>query len=56
LAKNKFIISRVVYNRRNKQPMIFPSKKQMKKTNPDIKFNDDLFVKIQIMKKRPKKK
>jgi hypothetical protein len=50
----KKIISRVMYNKRTGQPMVFPSKKQMRAINPTIKFSDDLFVELKFLKKAKK--
>ncbi len=47
----KKVISKVLFNKKTGQMMIFPSKKKTKALNPTIKFGDDLFVKLQFHKK-----
>ncbi len=45
------IIRRVFVNKKNKQLSVSLSKKQLKASNPNIKFNEDLFVELKILKK-----
>jgi len=51
----KKVISRVVMNKRTGQPMIFPSKKEIKAKNPTIKFDENLFVRLEFLRKKKKK-
>ena len=51
MAKKK-IVRKVFVNKKNKQLTVPLSKKQIKKINPSIKFNEDLFVSLEIFNKR----
>lgn len=59
----KKIINKVVFNKRTGQMMIFPSKKAlkvnnpnlMKASNPKLKFQEDLFVRMEFFRKKKKK-
>ena len=51
---NKKLISKVFVNKKTNQLSIFPSKKEIKKIDPSIKFGEELFVKLQIFNKRKK--
>ncbi len=46
------IIRKVFVNKRNKQLSVPLSKKEIRATNPTIKFGEDLFVKLEFIKKR----
>ena len=48
----KKVISKVIFNKRTGQLMIFPSKKKIKAANPTIKFGDNLFVKLEFLEKK----
>jgi len=48
----KKIVSKVLFNKKTGQMMIFPSKKQTKSANPSIKFGEDLFVELKFLKKK----
>ena len=52
---SKKIIRKVFVNKRNKQLTVPLSKKELKAADPDIKFGDDLFVELKILKGRGKK-
>lgn len=47
---------KVFVNKRNKQLSVPLSRKQIKKINPTIRFNEDLFVSLEIFNEDPKKK
>lgn len=49
---NKTIIRKVFVNKNNKQLTVPLSKKQIKAVDPTIKFNEDLFVELKILKGR----
>ena len=51
---SKPIIRKVFINKRNQQPVITLSKKEIKKTYPQIKFGQSLFVKLEIFNKDKK--
>lgn len=51
----KSIVRKVFVNKKNKQLTVPLSKKQIKKIEPSIKFDEDLFVKIYMIKKGKKK-
>ena len=50
------IIRKVFFNKKNKQLSVSLPKKEFKKLDPTIKFNEDLFVELRIVKKGKKKK
>jgi len=50
----KSMVRKVFVNKRNNQLNVPLSKKQIKKTNPTIKFGEDLFVKLVIFNKKKK--
>ena len=50
----KKVISKVIFNKRTGQLMIFPSKKKIKAANPTIKFNEELFVSLEFLRKKKK--
>ena len=39
-------------NKRNKQISIVIPKKKLKKSNPNLKFNEDLFVELKVFNKK----
>ena len=49
---SKKIIRKVFVNKRNKQLSVSLSKKQLRATDPTIKFGENLFVEIKILKKK----
>jgi hypothetical protein len=49
---SKNIIRKVFVNKKNKQLTVPLSKKEIKKMNPTIKFDADLFVSLKIFQKR----
>ncbi len=51
----KKIIRKVFVNKRNKQLSVSLSKKELKIANPDIKFGEDLFVELKVLKGGRKK-
>ncbi len=51
MSKN-FMIRKTFVNKKNKQRTVVLSSKEIKKIDPTIKFGDELFVKLQIFKKR----
>ena len=48
---SKKIIRKVFINKTNKQLNVPLSKKELKATNPNIKFSEDLFVELKIFNK-----
>lgn len=52
----KKIIRKVFINKKNKQLSVSLSKREIKKIDPTIKFDKNLFVELTIFKKRGKKK
>lgn len=48
----KKIIRKVFTNKRNKQLTVTLSKKEIKKIDPTIKFGDELFVELSVLKKK----
>ena len=48
----KFMIRKVFVNKKTKQASVTISKKEMKKIDPSIKFSDELFVELRILKER----
>ncbi len=48
----KKIIRKVFMNKKNKQLTVPLSKKEIKKIDPTIKFGDDLFVELRILKRK----
>jgi hypothetical protein len=51
----KKIIRKVFVNKKNKQLSVPLSKKEIKAVDPSIKFGDELFVRLEVFKKRGKK-
>lgn len=52
--KNKYksIVRKPFINKRTKQMSISIPKKEMRKLNPSLKFSDDMFVKIKLVRRR----
>ena len=50
--KNKTIVRRVFVNKKTKQLSVTIPKKEIKKMDPTIKFSDNLFVKVEVFKKK----
>ena len=50
------IIRKVFVNKKNKQLSVSIPKKEFKKLDPTIKFGEDLFVELKIVKKKGMKK
>lgn len=50
------IIRKVFVNKKNKQLSVALSKKQLKKNDPNIKFNEELFVELKIIKQKGSKR
>ena len=48
----KTMIRKVFVNKKNKQHTVTLSKKEIKKLHPTIKFGEELFVKLELIKKR----
>lgn len=46
----KKIIRKVFVNKRNKQLTISIPKKELKRVNPEVKFNKIMFVQIKVVK------
>ncbi len=46
------IVRKVFVNKRNKQLSVPLSKKEIKSVEPSIKFSEDLFVEIKLIKKK----
>jgi hypothetical protein len=49
---SKKIVRKVFVNKKNKQLSVPLSKKQIKAVEPSIKFSDELFVRLEIFKKK----
>ena len=47
------IVRRVFWNKRNQQPTVTLPKKKL---DPSIKFGDELFVELRVIKKKRRKK
>ncbi len=52
----KRIVRKVFINKRTRQPSVSLSKKQLKLMDPTIKFGEDLFVEIILVRKGGKRK
>ena len=50
------IIKRMFLNKRTKQLSVTIPKKEFKAMNPSLKFSDELFVELKIVKKKKKKR
>jgi len=50
----KKIVKKVFINKRTKQLSVSIPKKKLKKLDPTIKFNEDLFVEIKLIRKKRK--
>lgn len=48
--KNKYITKKVFINKNNKQLSVSIPKKEFKKINPKLNFDEELFVKLQILR------
>ena len=48
----KIIVRKVFINKKNKQLSVLLSKKEIKKINPTIKFDKNLFVSLTIFNKK----
>ncbi|KKL24350.1 hypothetical protein LCGC14_2416220 [marine sediment metagenome] len=48
------IIRKVFLNKKNKQLMVTLPKKEIKTIDPTVKFGEDLFVELRILKKKEK--
>ena len=46
------VIRKVSVNKRTKQLSVTIPKKQLRKMDPDLKFGEDLFVELKILKRR----
>lgn len=47
----KFMVRKVFINKKTAQPTVTLSKKELKKIDPSIKFGDDLFVRLEILRR-----
>ena len=52
----KKIVRKVIMNKRNKQLSVTISKKQLKATNIDLKFGENLFVQLEFLKEKKKRR
>lgn len=50
----KTMTRKVFINKNNKQLTVPLSKKEIRKIDPTIKFNDGLFVKLEVLNKKEK--
>lgn len=50
------MVRKVFVNKKNKQLTVPLSKKEIKKFNPSIKFDENLFVSLEIFNKKKGKK
>ena len=48
----KFIVRKININKRTKQPSITLPKKKIKVLDPTIKFGEDLFVRIELVRRK----
>jgi len=48
------MIRKAFINKKTKQYSVTIPRKQINAINPSIKYSDDLFVKVQILKRKPK--
>lgn len=55
MARKK-MVRKVFINKKTKQGMVTLPKKQMKLADPSLKFGDDLFVELEVFKKKTGKK
>ncbi len=46
----RFMVRKVFINKKNKQLTVPLSRKEIKKINPTIKFNKNLFVRLEIFR------
>ncbi len=46
----KFMVRKVFINKKTKQPIVTLSKKELRKIDPSIKFGDNLFVRLEILR------
>ncbi len=49
MVNKKFKVRVII--RKNGQPVIFPGKKNLKISDPTIKFGEDLFVKLEVVRR-----
>ena len=56
MAKDKKIVQRAYVNKRNNQLTVTIPRKKLKKVNPTIKFNEDLFVSLEPFNKKKRSK
>lgn len=49
---SKRITSKVIINKKTGQLMIFPSKKKIRAAQPTLKFGEDLFVKLEFIRRK----
>ncbi len=50
----KKIVSKVIFNKKTGQIMIFPSKKKIQASNPSIKFDEIKFAELRFLDKKKK--
>ncbi|KKN14662.1 hypothetical protein LCGC14_0993930 [marine sediment metagenome] len=48
----KFMVRKVFINKKTKQPIVTLSKKELRKIDPSIKFGEDLFVRLEILRRK----
>ena len=48
----KSVIRKVNFNKKTKQGSVTLPKKELKKLNPNLKFGEHLFVRLEIFKKK----
>lgn len=48
----KIIKRRIFINKKNKQMTVTLSKKEIRKIYPTIKFNEDLFVRLEVIRRK----
>lgn len=48
------VIRKAFINKRTKQLSVTVPKRELKKMNPDLKFGDELFVELKILKRKKK--
>ena len=48
----RFMVRKVFINKKNKQLTVPLSKKEIKKKHPTIRFDENLFVRIELLRRR----
>lgn len=54
MARIRSMVKKPFVNKRTKQLSVSLSKKEMKRIDPTLKFDENLFVKIQLLRRKKK--